>query len=334
MSAGHVAKPGRACPLAYRYGANALDRAPDFGADALYVAGGLYGNPFALQAFLQLLAREPGAQAVFNGDFNWFDIDDAGFAQINREVLRHHALRGNVETELLAEDAAAGCGCGYPDHVDDADVDRSNAIMAVLAATARRHGDLSRRLAALPMHLVAQVGALRVAIVHGDADSLAGWNFGAEAIDAAKVRTMFDAARARVFASSHTCLPLAQVFDANAGPSVLINNGAAGMPNFAGTTFGVVTRIATTPAPAWAAALYGTRIDGVYVDALPLFYDSPAWIAHFDRLWPAGSPAAVSYRRRIVAGPGYAFGHAPRAGIDTHRAGLAAYDQNRLPLAA
>lgn len=334
MSAGPVAIPGRACPLAYRYGAGALDRAPDIQADALYVAGGLYGNPFALQAFLQLSASESGAQTVFSGDFNWFNIDDDGFAQINRAVLRHHALRGNVETELLAEDAAAGCGCGYPDHVDDADVARSNAIMAVLAATARRQAELSRRLAALPMQLVAQVGALRVAIVHGDADSLAGWSFDAQAIDAATVRAMFDKARVRVFASSHTCLPVAQVFDASAGPSVLINNGAAGMPNFAGTTFGVVTRIATTPAPASVDTLYGTRVEGIFIDALPLHYDNSAWVAHFDSLWSAASPAAISYRRRIVAGPGYAFERAPRAGITTHCAGSAVRDKNRIPLAA
>ncbi|MBL8380839.1 MAG: hypothetical protein JNM79_23415 [Burkholderiales bacterium] len=332
MSIDATAKPGRTCPLAYRYGAAALDRVPDLLADSLYVVGGMYGNPFALDALDRLLAREPGAQAVFNGDFNWFDIDDTGFTRVNRAVLRHHALRGNVETELLADDAAAGCGCGYPDHVGDADVARSNAIMSVLAATARRQRELSESLAALPMHLVAQVGDVRVGIVHGDADSLAGWSFGEESIDAATVRAMFDAARVRVFASSHTCLPVAQVFDAAAGRSVLINNGAAGMPNFAGTDFGVITRIAVSPAPPWAGALYGTRVDGIFIDALPLHYDSAAWLKHFDHLWPAGSPAALSYRRRIVAGPGYAFARAPRAGIDVYPASSAA--SCRVPLAA
>lgn len=332
MSIDAIAKPGRTCPLAYRYGAAALDRAPDLLADSLYIAGGLYGNPFALDALNHLIAREPGAQAVFNGDFNWFDIDDQGFALVNRAVLRHHALRGNVETELLADDTAAGCGCGYPDHVADADVARSNAIMNVLAATARRQRELSESLAALPMHLVAQVGDVRVGIVHGDADSLAGWSFGEEAIDASNVRAMFDAARVRVFASSHTCLPVAQVFDAAAGRSLLINNGAAGMPNFAGTDFGVITRIAVSPAPAWAGALYGSRVDGVFIDALPLRYDSAAWLRHFDHLWPAGSPAALSYRRRIVAGPAYALPSAPRAGIAIHPPTTAS--PGRVPLAA
>ena len=140
--------PGRTCPLSYRYGAQSLARPPELAAETLYVAGGLYGNPFALDALLRMVDSEPGARLVFNGDFNWFDADDASFERINRVVLSHHAIRGNVETELLAVDGAAGCGCGYPDYVSDADVARSNAIMGVLAATARRHPELAARLVA------------------------------------------------------------------------------------------------------------------------------------------------------------------------------------------
>lgn len=308
-------RPGRSCPLSYRYGAQSLARLAEIEAETLYVAGGLYGNPFALDALLRMVEAEPAAQLVFNGDFNWFDIDDAGFERINRAVLAHHAIRGNVETELLAADAAAGCGCGYPDYVADADVARSNAIMGMLASTARCHPALAARLVALPMTLVAQVAGVRVGIVHGDAESLAGWSFGEEAIDAAQVVRMFDCARVRVFASSHTCLPVAQVFATAAGPSALINNGAAGMANFAATRFGVVTRISSRPAPPATGALHGTVIEGVHVDALPLHFDDRAWLLHFDQLWPADSPAALSYRGRIDNGPSYRRQQAVRAGI-------------------
>ena len=210
--------------MGYRYGAAALNRAPDFAAATLYVVGGLYGNPFALKALLRLREIEPGAQLVFNGDFNWFNKEDDAFTAINTEVLRHRAIRGNVETELLAEDASAGCGCGYPDYVSDADVARSNAIMGELSQTARRQRHLSGQLAALPMHLVAEVGGVRVGIVHGDAGSLAGWAFGEEAIDAAEVIAQLAAARVRVFASSHTCLPVGQTFDTQDGRCALFNN--------------------------------------------------------------------------------------------------------------
>jgi hypothetical protein len=310
-----VLRPGRCCPIAYRYGAASLARPPDLTADTLYAVGGLYGNPFALRAVLELAARERGARLVFNGDFNWFDIDDAGFVTINEEVLSHLAIRGNVETELLSPDAAAGCGCGYPDYVSDADVGRSNAIMGMLAATAARHPALAARLTDLPMSLVAQVGEAQVGIVHGDADSLAGWGFAEEAINPAEVAAMFDAARVRVFASTHTCAAVAQVFETAAGPCALFNNGAAGMPNFAGATCGLVTRISVRPAPADVPALYGTTVAGLSVDAVALDYDHAAWVARFDRLWPADSPAALSYRRRIINGPAYAFAKAVRAGI-------------------
>lgn len=86
------------------------------------------------------------------------------------------------------------------------------------------------------MNLAAAVGGLAVGIEHGDAESLAGWAFGEEAIDPARVTALFDAAQVRVFASSHTCLPVGATFVARQGVCALFNNGAAGMPNFAGTT--------------------------------------------------------------------------------------------------
>ena len=314
-------RPGRTCPISYRYGAASLGRVPDFSAATVYVIGGLYGNRFALDAVLALTDIEPDAQLVFNGDFNWFDIDDASFTCINTEVLQHRALRGNVETELLSEDASAGCGCGYPDDVDDADVARSNAMMGLLAQTAQRQQALSRRLAALPATLVAAVGGLRIGIVHGDAESLAGWAFGAEAIagggaaDAARIPAMFAAAQVRVFASSHTCLPVGATFNTAGGSCALFNNGAAGMPNFADTAYGLITRISTRAAPPRLGALYGTVIDGVHLDCVPLHYDQAAWLAQFDRIWPAGSPAALSYRARISSGPDYRLAQAMRGAV-------------------
>jgi len=86
--------PGRSCPLHYRYAPSDFARTPGLVADTLYVVGGLYGNRAALDALLALAAEEGGpATLVFNGDFNWFNIDAEGFAAVNREVLRHVALR-------------------------------------------------------------------------------------------------------------------------------------------------------------------------------------------------------------------------------------------------
>jgi len=307
-------RPGRSCPLHYRYQPADLARSPDLSADTLYVVGGLYGNRPALEALEALVAHESAPPAiVFNGDFNWFNVDAEGFEAVNHAVLGHTALRGNVETELAGNDAAAGCGCGYPDWVGDAEVDRSNRILEQLRDTARRLPALRSRLAALPMHLVAEIGGLRVAIVHGDAHSLAGWDYAQEMLaDPAhrrRVTSDFDAAAARVIASSHTCLPAFSEFDAAAGRSILINNGAAGMPNFAQTHYGVITRISTRPAKS-LNALYGARLDRIHIDALPLRYDQARWLADFNANWAEGTPAHASYYQRIVHGPAATLAHA------------------------
>ena len=291
--------PGRNCPLAYRYSPEVFRRPAEFEAETLYAIGGLYGNAFALAAILELAAQESSAPTlVFNGDFNWFDVDPGGFAALNAAVLGHVALRGNVETEVAHDGDEAGCGCAYPEYVGDADVERSNAILGRLRATARGFPDLRARLGALPMHAVAAVGGVRIAIVHGDAWSLAGWRFAQESLAAEAIGRAFDAAGVSVFASSHTCLPVMH----RSADGVIANNGAAGMPNFRGTRYGLVTRIATAPR---ADALYGERVGPVVVEALAVRYDHARWLAHFDRVWPAGSPAAVSYRKRITDGPGY-----------------------------
>ena len=90
--------PGRSCPLAYRYGAAALARAPALSVQTLYVVGGLYGNSLALDAVEVLAAQEKSKPTIcFNGDFNWFNVDDPGFVSINQRVLAYHAIAGNVE---------------------------------------------------------------------------------------------------------------------------------------------------------------------------------------------------------------------------------------------
>lgn len=315
--------PGRDCPLSYRYGAKSFAREPDIFAGTLYVVGGLYGNVEALEAVLALAARDDAA-LVFNGDFHWFDVDAADYDRVGREVLSHFAIRGNVETELADEDSGAGCGCGYPDEVDDADVARSNEILVRLRETARCFPDLRAAQRALPMTYVARVGEARVGIVHGDATSLAGWNFAHDRLDdAAGSRwreQAFADAQVDVFACSHTCLPALREF-APAGRRVLVaNNGAAGMPNFEGARHGVVTRISTRPSP--VAPLYGLRHGGTFVDAIALEYDAAAFERRFLASWPEGSAAHVSYFRRLSHGPRYdAARAAPPPGEGRARAG-------------
>jgi predicted phosphodiesterase len=302
-------EPGRSCPLHYRY------RASDFAVRAhdrcevLYVVGGLYGNVQALQRVTELFERERGdKRLVFNGDFHWFDVDPSAFEQIQRGVLAFGATRGNVETELAAppshDGIDAGCGCAYPDWVGDGVVERSNRILARLHDTARTLPGACDALQALPMWRRIDVGGIRVAIVHGDAQSLSGWGFAQESLrDAAARRTAalwFTQAQVDVFASSHTCLPVFHTFD----DRLLLNNGAAGMPNFAGAREGLLTRIAARPFEG-PQRRFGLARGGVHFDAIAIDYDHAAWQRSFLAQWPAGSAAHASYAERIADGPDY-----------------------------
>ena len=300
--------PGRSCPTAYRYPPRVFDRAPELEAGTLYVVGGLYGNVEALAEVVAMAAREAHPVAiVFNGDFHWFDVDPADFRRVSEAVSRHAAIRGNVETEIAGDDASAGCGCAYPADVGDAEVARSNRILERLRETARAFPSVRRELGALPMHLVARVGEARAGIVHGDCVSLAGWGFAQAALDDRAHRrwleNAFADAKVDLFASSHTCLPALRSFDFGGASVAVANNGAAGMPNFAGERFGVITRIGVHPA---RDALYGTRIAGAFVEALAVRYDARAWERRFLAHWPEGSPAHQSYFRRIADGPAFA----------------------------
>lgn len=304
--------PGRVCPVSYCYGANALGAPTSLRAETIWVAGGLYGNVEALERLLELYQAEPGDKAlVFNGDFHWFDAARDDFLRVNETVLRYAATRGNVETELAIPEAGAGCGCAYPDWVDDDVVIYSNGIIERLRGAAKEVPDTLRLLQGLPMYLVAEIAGERIAVVHGDAESLAGWNFSQEVLVSERGRgaalKSFADANVRVFASSHTCLPVMQSIGSR---NVIVNNGAAGMPNFRGTRYGVATRISVRPAK---GALYAARAGRLHVEAQPVDYDHGAWLRRFLELWPAGSDAFQSYHRRIALGPDYELPLARRA---------------------
>ena len=294
--------PGRPCPLRYRCGPQAIAAAPEKTVRTLYVIGGLYGNLEALDAVERMAAQEPHPVTVcFTGDFNWFNVDSAGFDGVNRRVLAHDAIQGNVEAELGVDGDAAGCGCAYPDTVDAGTVERSNRIHARLKHTAQQHPALQARLSALPMVARYRVGDCRVGVVHGDAESLAGWGFDPAALrDPAQqpwLSSLFAQAGVDAFASTHTCSPALRLGKGAMGSGLVINNGAAGMPNLTGSVAGLITRIGVDVSP--HASVYGTRCQQAHVDALWVPYDAARWHARSLSNWPAGTDAHTSYFGRI-----------------------------------
>lgn len=302
-----AAGAGRMCPFDYRYPPEVFRRTPDVAAETLYVVGGLYGNLAALDEIERMAESERGpVTIVFNGDFHWFDADLDWFAEIERRVAPYRKLRGNIETEIARPgDIGAGCGCAYPDSVDDGTVTRSNDILAQLRDVAAAVSDSREGMSRLPMHLVADVAGARIGIVHGDAWSLAGWRFAHDALDdparLASLRALKEQSTIDVFASTHTCMAALRSFDTPSGPLCVINNGAAGMPNFSGTTFGVIIRISARPSA--YAPLYGIEHGEIRVDALAVHYDNAAFVKCFLGVWPERSAAHASYFGRIVSGP-------------------------------
>ncbi len=303
--------PGRSCPLHYRYRPGELARADELEVDIAWVVGGLYGNVEALAAIRRLIEQERAdgtrVALVYNGDFHWFDARADDFAAIQDTVLTEHALAGNVELELAQPDPGAGCGCAYPGFVDDATVEYSNRIMERLRETAARVPLARERLTALPRLLRVRVGDSVTGVIHGDPESVAGWQFAIERVTdplqpllPERVAAWAAEAHVDAFACSHTCLPWAARFDDIA----VINNGSAGMPNFRGDRRVLVTRIAAGER-AHPRALYGIDRGGVRWEAVPVEYDNGAWWQRFASVWPEGSPARASYAERILHGPAF-----------------------------
>ncbi|WP_303290026.1 hypothetical protein [Marinobacter sp. SS5-14b] len=303
-----MSEKGRSCPLAYRYQPERLcDDGMVVAEDVIFVVGGLYGNPYALDEIEQMaLAEEKRGhrvKLVFNGDFNWFNASDALFRQINNRVLDHSASLGNVEYELANPSPGAGCGCAYPDSVDQGVVERSNLIMEQLQGFAGRHPDIQKRLSVLPRYRCLIFGGLKVLVVHGDPESLAGWGLAHESFAAGNEKRLsewFLASGADVIASTHTCVPLLWSGEVSGRSRVVVNNGSAGMGNLVSDPRGLITRIGFSSHFAEPAA--GIERGGLHVSLMPVAYSVQRWRQEFDQLWPAGSAAAVSYRNRIFKG--------------------------------
>jgi hypothetical protein len=321
--------------LHYRYPVDVFAAPALRQSHTLYVVGGVYGNAQSLHRVLEMKREEEQrtggrVDLLFNGDFNWFDSDADSFVEINTTVLGHLALQGNVEAEMAAAGDGNGCGCGYPEYVDDEVVERSNAIMRTLQARAAQHPDLAARVAALPKYCSVAIGGQKIGVVHGDARSLAGWDFAYEAMPplpgeraeastwrapAGSIAQVFREAGVCAFASTHTGLPFLQDFDVEGSRRLIINNGAAGLPNFKASTFGLLTRISADPQVP-AESLYGTALEGLRFDALPIHYDVVECLERFRANWPAGSAAHAGYYERIVHGPKFTVAQAVRLARD------------------
>lgn len=288
---------GRYCPIDY-----SIDRFDELILNqSVLIVGGLYGNPFALDAVAEL-AKSSNSEVIFNGDFHWFDNQPDDFMYVQSFVDNHFALRGNVEAELVRNSNEAGCGCAYPDYVSDTVVNRSNMIHGILKEMVKSYQIDCEPFNKLPKALELSLGEVRVLILHGDEKEIAGWSFSYESLletdRQAEVKQLMDANNFDLIVSTHTCSP---VF-AQLGDYHVINNGASGMGNLSLRDHGLITYIGMDEDFAKELEVYRLKIKDKFVKVLRLQYDHQAFVEWFDQSWPEDSPASLSYRKRIVNG--------------------------------
>lgn len=281
----------------------------------LYSVGGLYGNVEAMKTIVKMLDQEQGETCVvLNGDYHWFDGTLESFIEIEELVAPYVPMNGNVEFELSREVACGvGCGCSYPTSMSDDFVDRSNAIYTRMKEAISLNEGLAGSLRGRPAWGVVKVGDVLVGLTHGDEKSVSGWGCSVDSLHNQQrldeLDAFFAAHSIDVLSTTHTCAAAAITLE----HGIVINNGSAGLPEYKGLLYGLVSRISTTMHP---DAIYRAQIKGVYVEAVPVRYDQDAFINWFDSIWEADSPAAKSYRPRAVAGPDTVFADAVGEGFE------------------
>lgn len=288
---------GRNCSLEYILKKDWTKKIKKLKAEVVYIVGGLYGNRYALE-IINKMARDENAKIVFNGDMHWFDIEKEDFLKVEELSKGSIKLLGNVEFELLNNTSSLGCGCNYPQDVSDGVVERSNIIHNMMKENIKGDdilNDIKERSKTLVLDFLGK----KIAITHGDEKSMSGWEC---SIDNLKLESRkkeldswFGENNIDILATTHTCLPV--VYDN--GRSIVINNGAAGMANIKGQTFGLFTRIAKS---SHKKAIYSEYRNGLYVELVKVDFDIEKFKLWFGKIWSDDSPASISYKNRIING--------------------------------
>lgn len=264
--------------------------------DDIFVVGGLYGNIEAAKKLDQIRKKYPKALFIFNGDIHWFDRKFEDFMLV--EEMTHYGVKllGNVEVELIRNDENyKGCGCSYPEYVDSDVIERSDRIHSEMRKNLEGKyilDEISKR----GKFMALCFGGRKIFVTHGDEKNLAGWGLSIVSLKDVKrveeVSNWMDEKGVDIMAVTHTCDPALL----NNDGKVIINNGAAGMPNIKGEKYGIITKISKKHDE---ESVYGTCVGDVYVEAYPLCYDSEKFERWFESEWPEGSDANLSYMERI-----------------------------------
>lgn len=288
---------GRNCSLEYILQKDWTKKSKKLKEEVIYIVGGLYGNRYALE-IIKKMAHDENAKVVFNGDMHWFDVEKEDFLKVEELSKGSIKLLGNVEFELLNDTSSLGCGCNYPQDVSDGVVERSNIIHNMMKENIKGD-DILNDIKERSKTLVLDFSGKKIAITHGDEKSMSGWECSNDNLKLEsrkkELDSWFEENNIDILATTHTCLPA--VYDN--GRNIVINNGAAGMANIQGQTFGLITRIAKS---SHEKAIYSEYRNGLYVELVKVDFDIEKFKLWFKKIWSDDSPASISYKNRIING--------------------------------
>ncbi|MYS23804.1 Radical SAM superfamily protein [Streptomyces sp. DvalAA-14] len=180
------------------------------------VCGGPYGNPYALQSFVDD-ARARGAERLFClGDLGGFG------AEVNAlwPILTDNGIEcvaGNYDVAVARRDT--DCGCGYRDPKDN---EYAQLVYDHTLATTSR--DFAAHMGTLPTELRETIDGVDVHMVHGS--TLALNDFWWESLPEEEHRLRVDASGADVVLCTHTGLP----WQRRIGDTLAVNVGVLGKP--------------------------------------------------------------------------------------------------------
>jgi predicted phosphodiesterase/uncharacterized Fe-S cluster-containing radical SAM superfamily protein len=230
----------------------------------LAVCGGVYANPWALEAFVAD-ARERGAERLLClGDLGGFG---AACDAVWPLLLEHgiECVAGNYDIAIGRGDR--DCGCGYTD-------ERDNHFAQVMYDYTRAHTspEFAAWMHGLPAERREVMGGVDVHAVHGS--PLAVNDFVWESLEQHELGLRVRASRAGVLLCTHTGIPWQRVCEG----TLVVNVGTIGRPANDGRREG------------WYALL-DVEHGQARAQLVPLAYD---WEAHAAALRAAGLPEAFA----------------------------------------